>query len=248
MWYGTRYVHVRTCDLTLQVRTRVRKYVRTYCAFAPSLNWLPCILPKHTWFSVHMCALFQSESCDITSQVRTNWYVPGTNITFSQKPLEIQAIQALRCNTCTDVRTIIWYVRTYVRTRVRTTIGTIFWYHAIDSLGEYVRTYVRTHVRTYVHVDYHVMSQLSDWKRAHMCTESRCVLAGDTAASRERMRGNTHLHSRHRPHHCLNDEVYRGNRHYERHVSAPPAHRPPFKGRPTRARASTTGEPGRPRQ
>jgi hypothetical protein len=35
-------------------------------AFAHSLNWLPCILPKHTWFSVHMCALFQSESCDIT--------------------------------------------------------------------------------------------------------------------------------------------------------------------------------------
>ncbi len=24
-----------------------------------------CILPKHTWFSVHMCALFQSESCDM---------------------------------------------------------------------------------------------------------------------------------------------------------------------------------------
>jgi hypothetical protein len=35
-------------------------------AFAPSLNWLPCMLPKHTWFSVHVCALFQSESCDIT--------------------------------------------------------------------------------------------------------------------------------------------------------------------------------------
>jgi hypothetical protein len=32
----------------------------------PSLNLLPCILPKHTWFSVHMCALFQSERCDIT--------------------------------------------------------------------------------------------------------------------------------------------------------------------------------------
>ncbi len=33
-------------------------------AFAPSLNWLPRIPPKHTWFSVQMCALFQSESCD----------------------------------------------------------------------------------------------------------------------------------------------------------------------------------------
>jgi hypothetical protein len=26
-------------------------------SFATSLNWLPCVLPKHTWFSVHMCAL-----------------------------------------------------------------------------------------------------------------------------------------------------------------------------------------------
>ncbi len=44
-----------------------------------------------------------------------------------------------------------WYVRTYhgtVRIRVRT---------------YYVRTYERTYVRTY-----NVMSQLSDWKRAHM--------------------------------------------------------------------------------
>ncbi len=50
--YGT---HVRTCT------------VGVCCpVFAPSFNWLPCILPKHTWFSVHMCALFQSESCDIT--------------------------------------------------------------------------------------------------------------------------------------------------------------------------------------
>jgi hypothetical protein len=34
----------------------------------PSLSQLAavCIRPKHTWFSVHTCALFQSESCDIT--------------------------------------------------------------------------------------------------------------------------------------------------------------------------------------
>jgi hypothetical protein len=31
----------------------------------------------------------------------------------------------------------------------------------------HVLTYVRTYVRTY-----NVMSQLSDWKRAHMCTEN----------------------------------------------------------------------------
>ncbi len=46
----------------------------------------------------------------------------------------------------------------------------------------YVHVYVRTYVRTY-----NVMSQLSDWKRAHMChmrTENHvCVLGGYTAAS-----------------------------------------------------------------
>ncbi len=39
-----------------------------------------CVLPKHPWFSVHMCALFQSESCDTTlsyarTRVRTSTYV-----------------------------------------------------------------------------------------------------------------------------------------------------------------------------
>ncbi len=34
-------------------------------AIAPSLNWQSCILTKHTWFSVHMCTLSQSGSCDI---------------------------------------------------------------------------------------------------------------------------------------------------------------------------------------
>jgi hypothetical protein len=37
-------------------------------AFAPSLNWLPCILPQtHVVLSAHMsvCALCHSESCDI---------------------------------------------------------------------------------------------------------------------------------------------------------------------------------------
>ncbi len=58
------------------VRTSTNWYVPVY---APSLNWLPCILPKHTWFSVHMCALFQSESCDIISTyVRT--YVPAVDL------------------------------------------------------------------------------------------------------------------------------------------------------------------------
>jgi hypothetical protein len=35
----------------------------------------------------------------------------------------------------------------------------------------FVRTYTCTYVRTYV-CTFTVMSQLSDWKRAHMCTKN----------------------------------------------------------------------------
>jgi hypothetical protein len=83
------------------------------------------------------------------------------------------------------------YVTTFwlekgTRTRIRTIM--------LSHFGK--RTY---HFGTY----YNVMSQLSDWNRAHMCTErTTCVLGGYTAASweKERMQGNTHLHSRYRPH------------------------------------------------
>jgi hypothetical protein len=86
------------------------------------------------------------------------------------------------------------YVRTYVHTRVRTRVP---WcsctYYLVPvvrtscDITLYVRTYVRTYVlyvrtyctyvrtvRTYVLSvrTYNVMSQLSDWKRAHMCTEN----------------------------------------------------------------------------
>jgi hypothetical protein len=54
--------------------------------------------------------------------------------------------------------------------------------------------------------------------KGHTCAlRTTCVLGGYTAASgeRERMQGNTHLHSRYRPHNrCLTGEVYCGNRHY----------------------------------
>ncbi len=55
--------------------------------------------------------------------------------------------------------------------------------------------HTRTDV-TYVYVRTYnvIMSQLSDWKRAHMCTEN--------------------LATAHELHHCLDGEVYRGNRHY----------------------------------
>ena len=74
---------------------------------------------------------------------------------------------------------------------------------------EYVRTY---YVRTY-----NVMSQLSDWKRAHMCTENH-VCFGRVHGSQLREGANAGQHTPTLPlppsHHCLHGEVYRGNRHY----------------------------------
>ncbi len=50
-------------------------------------------------------------------------------------------------------------------------LGTNGTMHGLPTIGTlplwFVRTYVRTRVRTF-----NVMSQLSDWKRAHMCTEN----------------------------------------------------------------------------
>jgi hypothetical protein len=91
--------------------TRVRTYVRT-------LNWLPCILPKHTWFSVHMCALFQSQSCDITlkvrtyvrTYVRTTWYLYHGTI-----------------GTSTMVHVYHWYLRrkTIVKIEIPLPVGVL---------------------------------------------------------------------------------------------------------------------------
>ncbi len=118
-------------------------------AFAPSLNWLPCILPKHTWFSVHMCALFQSESCDITLKVRTySTYHTGTSYVHTR---------------CTHLRTIGTYVHTSTRTRVHCVPGTrVPWYVHVYSR---VRTYVRTMVPNGTHV--RVSSRFGDHS---MCT------------------------------------------------------------------------------
>ncbi len=64
---------------------------------------------------------------------------------------------------------------------------------------------------------YNVMSQLSDWKRAHMCTENH-VCFGRIHGSQLREGANTGQHtptlSLPPSHHCLDGEVYRGNRHY----------------------------------
>jgi hypothetical protein len=57
-------------------------------------------------------------------------------------------------------------VRTMVRTMVLEYVHVYKpWYSSTTRVRTYVRTY--TGVRTY-----NVMSQLSDWKRAHMCTEN----------------------------------------------------------------------------
>ncbi len=113
--------------------------------FAPSLNWLMCILPEHTWFSVPMRVLFQPESCDITfspvrTYIRTRYTCTyhGTNGTYhgawpyrSGKPgtrqpverrSECRATHTNRAYTCmyVYVPTIPWKCvmpqRTYVRT------------------------------------------------------------------------------------------------------------------------------------
>jgi hypothetical protein len=126
-----------------------------------------------------MCALFQSESCDL----------------------------------------ILYHGSTYVP------VGT---YHGTMVVRTYVRPYhgtytctTGTYVRTWFSVDkvrtYNVMS-LSDWKRAHMCTECH-VCFGRIHGSQLRERANAGQHtptlSLPPSHHCLNGEVYRGNCHYK---------------------------------
>jgi hypothetical protein len=61
------------------------------------------------------------------------------------------------------------------------------------------------------------VSQLSDWKRAHMCTANHLCF-GRIYGSQLREGANAGQHtptlSLPSSHHCLNGEVYRGNRHY----------------------------------
>jgi hypothetical protein len=58
----------------------------------------------------------------------------------------------------------VWYTRTTPMDHTMAIVPEVpGWY----TIPVYVRTYVRTYTCTYT---YNVMSQLSDWKRAHMCT------------------------------------------------------------------------------
>jgi hypothetical protein len=93
-----------------------------------------------------------------------------------------------------------------------------------------VRTYGRTdgHTCAYVPAPYvrtfNVMSQRSDWKRAHMCTENH-VCFGRVHGSQLREGANAGQHtptlSLPPSHYCLDGEVYRGNRHYNLRACVP---------------------------
>ncbi len=105
-------------------------------------------------------------------------------------------------------------------------------YICFEPLASCVRTYVHVYrgaasygnssflvciaIRTYLLV---VMSQLSDWKRAHMCTENHVCFGrihGSSSQLRERANAGQHTPTLSLPpsHHCFDGEVYRGNRHY----------------------------------
>jgi hypothetical protein len=86
-------------------------------------------------------------------------------------------------------------------------------------------TYVLYH-DTYVRT-YNVMSQLSDWKRAHMCTENH-VCFGRIHGSQLGKGANAGQHtptlSLPPSHHCLDGEVYRWNRLYNVWRACSPGH------------------------
>jgi hypothetical protein len=113
-------------------------------AIAPSLNWLPSILPKHTWFSGHMCALFQSESCDITLLVRyvrsIPWYqmvrYPGTMVPwylkYKQYPWYHGTSTMVRINGAYCTYTYTYSTRTIAIPYVRTVHVYVHVYHGIE--------------------------------------------------------------------------------------------------------------------
>jgi hypothetical protein len=150
-------------------------------SFAPSLNWLPCILPEHTWFSAHMCALFQSVRFDMTLRTNARTYVPWYHHWY-QRMVHVYHFTILveRCGPQMFCRNLATF--TFVRT-----IGMVL--ACEDCGGDHLRARIVVEIRSadlavefeplhlsaclYVRTFYNVMSQLSDWKRAHMCTPSR---------------------------------------------------------------------------
>jgi hypothetical protein len=112
-----------------------------------------------------------------------------------------------------------WYPCTCSSTMVRTLVPLVRvhvylpWCHWYSYHGTYTRTMYATRVRTYDNV----MSQLSDWKRALRTT---CVLGGYGSQLRVGANAGQHTPTLSLPpsHHCLNGEVYRGNRRVRAYV------------------------------
>jgi hypothetical protein len=163
-------------------------------AFAPSFNWLPCILSKHTWCSVHKCALFQSEVVTYIVCTYHGTLVRTRTYTYTRVRTRVPCWQLeKRIYVCTEYCTtgivmsqhgyIPWYTCTRVRTTVPWYILEFQWYPVDHGMA-------------------HVTSQLSTGNGHTFALRTTCVLGRYTAASREkeRMQGNTHLHSRYRPH------------------------------------------------
>ncbi len=140
------------------------------------------------------------------------------HLTISRKRLETQA---LRCNgelvsvVSTEKTTVSYGSNSTAMSAARiSTTSSIagMWpacvCMAYRSTMVHVRTYVpmvRTFVRTY-----NVMSQLSDWKRAHMCTENHvCFGRIHGSQLREGANAGRHIPALSLPpsHHCLDGEV-----------------------------------------
>ncbi len=88
--------------------------------FAASLNWLPCcILQKHTWFSVCMCALFQSyavssEYHGANTRVRsTSVRAPVLQYTYERQTEKHNRAQQPVLASKYETHTYARYVRVY---------------------------------------------------------------------------------------------------------------------------------------
>jgi hypothetical protein len=125
-----------------------------------------------------------------------NWYgIPGMVNKSIPRP-QVLPWQLVWPYVRPYVRTYVTYVRTYNVTGMsqlsdwKSTENHVYyqWYHNGTMVHVYtytcmaIRTGTRTRVRTY-----HVMSQLSDWKRAHMCTENHVCIRVRKCVSQKRL-------------------------------------------------------------
>jgi hypothetical protein len=212
---------IRPC-VYAHVQEYVFEYFSQLAAVYPSKT--------HVVLSAHV-GPFQSESCDISSRShwyvhsvdhvtkkvhpsflrarphqgtvslrppgratsRECLWVSPSNVRVTPPSGRTRPIEAL--SVC-EHYSIPWYMCTYSSTRVPLYSSTYTCTprtHVHTRLPRYVHMY--TYVRTYV------MSQLSDWKRAHMCTENHvCFGRIHGSQLREGANAGQHTpHSRYRP-------------------------------------------------